>query len=271
MSTFFAPRGQRRPGDERAFRALVDPYRRELQVHCYRMLGSIHDAEDVVQETLLRAWRGLARFEGRSSVADLALPDRDPRLSRRARAAARRTRCRAVPGRASTRSRHVDRRSRRPLRPPRGHGARVPHRDPAPARPPARRPDPARRARLDRRRDGRAARHHRRRRQQRAAARAGDDRGEAARAPPAPGRRGQRELLRRYVDAWERADMDALVALLREDAVLTMPPGRRRRRGRDRAFFSRRSPAHYVASATWVTAPRRSSCATPPVQSAPLC
>src|SRR3954454_20546617 len=57
-----------RMGDEDAFRALTDPYRRELQVHCYRILGSVQDAEDTVQETLLAAWRGLAQFEGRSSV-----------------------------------------------------------------------------------------------------------------------------------------------------------------------------------------------------------
>jgi RNA polymerase sigma-70 factor, ECF subfamily len=55
-------------GDERAFRALVEPYRRALQVHCYRMLGSPHDAEDIVQETLLRAWRALERFEPRASL-----------------------------------------------------------------------------------------------------------------------------------------------------------------------------------------------------------
>src|SRR2546430_13329978 len=50
-------------GDERAFRRLVEPYRHALEVHCYRMLGSAQDAEDLAQETLLRAWRGLERFE----------------------------------------------------------------------------------------------------------------------------------------------------------------------------------------------------------------
>src|SRR5229473_2519536 len=52
--------------DEAAFTALVEPYRARLQVHCYRMLGSVDDAEDLVQETLLRAWRSRASFEGRS-------------------------------------------------------------------------------------------------------------------------------------------------------------------------------------------------------------
>src|SRR3954465_14507726 len=57
-----------RAGDESAYQRLVDPYRSELHAHCYRMLGSVHDAEDAVQESLLRAWRGLAGFEGRSSL-----------------------------------------------------------------------------------------------------------------------------------------------------------------------------------------------------------
>src|SRR5712691_6842774 len=57
-----------RAGDEEAFRQLVGPYRRELQVHCYRILGSAHDAEDALQETLLAAWRGLSGFEGRASL-----------------------------------------------------------------------------------------------------------------------------------------------------------------------------------------------------------
>jgi RNA polymerase sigma-70 factor (ECF subfamily) len=57
-----------RAGNETAFAELVQPHRRELHAHCYRMLGSVYDAEDALQETLVRAWRGLARFEGRSSV-----------------------------------------------------------------------------------------------------------------------------------------------------------------------------------------------------------
>ena len=57
-----------RAGDEHAFHELIDPYRGELQLHCYRILGSVQDAEDLLQETLLAAWRGLERFDGRSSL-----------------------------------------------------------------------------------------------------------------------------------------------------------------------------------------------------------
>ena len=56
-----------REGSEEAFRELTDPYRAELQLHCYRILGSVQDAEDSLQETLLAAWRGLEGFEGRAS------------------------------------------------------------------------------------------------------------------------------------------------------------------------------------------------------------
>jgi RNA polymerase sigma-70 factor (ECF subfamily) len=59
--------GRVRAGDEQAFRQLIGPCQGELQLHCYRILGSAQDAEDALQETLLAAWRGLAHFEGRSS------------------------------------------------------------------------------------------------------------------------------------------------------------------------------------------------------------
>ena len=57
-----------RNGDEDAYQRLVEPRRAELHAHCYRMLGSVHDAEDALQDALLRAWRSLGRFEGRSSL-----------------------------------------------------------------------------------------------------------------------------------------------------------------------------------------------------------
>src|SRR5262245_26598120 len=53
-------------GDGDAFRELTEPHRRELHVHCYRMLGSLQDAEDAMQDTLLAAWQGFGAFEGRS-------------------------------------------------------------------------------------------------------------------------------------------------------------------------------------------------------------
>src|SRR4051794_41906252 len=57
-----------RAGDGEAFRELTEPHRRELLVHCYRMLGSFQDAEDALQDTLLSAWRGLGGFDGRAPI-----------------------------------------------------------------------------------------------------------------------------------------------------------------------------------------------------------
>ena len=66
MTTELIAQAQR--GDESAFRELVEPYRRELEVHCYRFLGSAQDAEDALQETLLAAWQGLSGFAERASI-----------------------------------------------------------------------------------------------------------------------------------------------------------------------------------------------------------
>ena len=79
-----------RAGDGAAFRELVAPHQRELQVHCYRMLGSISDAEDALQDTLLAAWQGLASFEGRSSLRTWLYRIATNRCLNARRAAARR-------------------------------------------------------------------------------------------------------------------------------------------------------------------------------------
>src|SRR5205085_10099032 len=55
--------------DEQAFALLIEPHRRALHLHCYRMLGSLHDADDALQETLLRAWKGSGRYEPRARLA----------------------------------------------------------------------------------------------------------------------------------------------------------------------------------------------------------
>ena len=217
-------------GDERAFRELVEPYRRVLEVHCYRMLGSRHDAEDLVQETLLRAWRSLERFERRASVSTWLY-----RIATNA--------C-------------LDEIERRPRR---AEPAIEPYPDDRVAEAALTAPvaDPAARYAL---REGMELAMltaiQRLPGRQRAVLILRDVLGwtgpevaellettvaavngalQRARATvedvvPTPSARAVRpraaeaQLLSRYVDAWERQDIDALVALLREDAVLTMPP-----------------------------------------------
>jgi RNA polymerase sigma-70 factor (ECF subfamily) len=216
---------QAQAGDERAFRRLVEPYRHALQVHCYRMLGSADDAEDLVQETLLRAWRALERFEPRAQLQTWLY-----RIATNA--------C-------------LDELERRPRRPE--------PIDPFPDAPAdeAAAPtyDPVARYAI---REGmelallRAIQELPGRQRavlifrdvlgwtapevaevldstvasvnsalQRARATIEQHLPARAHAPAAP---AERELLARYIDAFEHDDVDALVSLLREDATLRMPP-----------------------------------------------
>jgi RNA polymerase sigma-70 factor (ECF subfamily) len=220
-------------GDERAFRALVEPYRRVLEVHCYRMLGSRHDAEDVVQETLLRAWRALDRFERRASVstwlyriATNACLDEIERRPRRADAVAVDPFPDERLAEAALVAPVVDPAARYALR----EGMEL-------ALLTAIQRLPGRQRAVLILRDvlgwtgaeaadlldttvaavnGAL---------QRARATVEDvvpARSVAALRPAS----AERALLTRYLDAWERQDIDGLVALLREDAVLQMPPER---------------------------------------------
>jgi RNA polymerase sigma-70 factor, ECF subfamily len=212
-------------GDELAFRRLIEPYRHALQVHCYRMLGSTQDAEDLAQETLLRAWRALERFEPRAQFQTWLY-----RIATNA--------C-------------LDELARRPRRPDLI--------DPFPDRPvgEADAPiyDPAARYAL---REGmelalvRAIQQLPGRQRpvlifrdvlgwtapevaevlestvasvnsalQRARATVEEQLSDSEPAVLEP---DERELLNRYIEAFEHDDVDGLVALLREDAVLRMPP-----------------------------------------------
>jgi RNA polymerase sigma-70 factor (ECF subfamily) len=217
-------------GDEAAFRELAEQYRRELHVHCYRMLGSVHDAEDALQETLLRAWRHLSGFEGRSSF-------------------------RAWLYRIATNVCLADLEKRPKPEPATDEPAALtPYPDawldelPSDAAEPGARYDlresvqlallatiqtlPARQRAALLLRDvlGFSAKevaqllevsatsvHSAVRR-----ARATVERSAPDRTPPPDD--VQRSLVKRYIEAWESADIPGLVALMREDAVMTMPP-----------------------------------------------
>ena len=240
-------------GDEAAFVALVEGYRRELQVHCYRMLGSFEDAEDAVQETFLRAWRKRASFQGRSTfrawlyrIATNACLDaiaRDPR--------------RAQPDPARTTPAPAD----------------LPWLQPYPdlllegASPQEGEPDAAAVSKETIELTFLAAIQHLPPRQRAvlivrdvlgwsaketaslleasvASVNSALQRARATLKEHLPERRlewgpgsdpteEERVLLQRYVDAHERADIAGLAALLRDDALLTMPPQPLWYRGRD--------------------------------------
>jgi RNA polymerase sigma-70 factor (ECF subfamily) len=234
-----------RAGDQGAFQQLLAPHLRELRAHCYRMSGSLHEADDLLQESLLRAWRGLPGFEGRASLRTW--------LYQVATSA-----CLSALAQRRHRQLPAD------LGPPAGPDARLlpdlecPWLEPCPgdfaddavspeARYSAResvslaflsalqRLPPRQRAVLLLRDvlgwqatecaallDQSVASVNSA--LQRARETLDPTRGAAA--PPAPEAPSEatRSLLARYVQAWERADLDGLVALLREDAVLSMPP-----------------------------------------------
>ena len=185
-----------RGGDESAFARLAQPYRRELHVHCYRMLGSFDEAEDVVQETFLRAWRDRDTVRGRPAVrawlyqiATNACLDALRRNKRRVPALES---FRDVPWLQPYPDRLLDEVAPREDEPGRGRGrarddrADLHRGDPAAAAAPARGADPARRARLVGARDRRAARHEGRGGQQRAAARPRDAARQLPQAASAP-------------------------------------------------------------------------------------
>jgi RNA polymerase sigma-70 factor, ECF subfamily len=249
-----------RNGDEGAFAQLIAPYRGELSAHCYRMLGSIHDAEDALQEALLRAWRGLDRFEGRSSLRSWLY---------------------TIATNACLRA--IERRPKRVLPIDYGPAATDPHGplagplvesvwiDPYPS------PD----ARYEQRESVElafiAALQHLPA-QQRAVlilrdvlGFSGAEVAETLETSPEAvysalqrahktveqrlpersqqatlrslGEDGLREVVRGYVDAWERGDVDALAARLAEDAVFAMPPQPTWFRGQDAiAAFLRATP-----------------------------
>jgi RNA polymerase sigma-70 factor, ECF subfamily len=257
-----------REGDEDAFGRLVEAHRKELHAHCYRMLGSVHDAEDALQDALLRAWRGLARFERRSSLRSWLY-----RITTNA--------CLDV----------LARRPKRVL--PADHGPAAGPRDDL-AEPLTEsvwiEPYADEQLGLEHGRAAPEARYERRESvelafivalqhlpaTQRAALLLRDVLGFSAReaaevldttvpsvngalrrarkaaAESLPGRSqqatlralgddGVREVVERYIDAWERGDVDAILAMLAEDATFSMPPLPTWYRGREAiaAFLTR--------------------------------
>ena len=236
-----------RAGEEDAFRELTDPYRRELQVHIYRIVGSVHDAEDLLQETLLAAWRGLDAFEGRASVRAWLYRIATNRSLDALRATRRRPEDLQRMTEMPEPTRHGEAIWLEPfpdvllegirgpgsqpggsLRDQRGDRTGIYRRPAAPASAAARGAGAPRRARLPRRRGRRDARDHRTIGQQPAAPRPRGIRVAAARRrtrrAPLPNSKRERDTVGRFADAIQTGDIEGVVALLTDDAWLTMPP-----------------------------------------------
>ncbi len=185
-----------RAGDGDAFRALAEPHRRELQVHCYRMLGSFQDAEDAVQDTLLTAWQGLGGFEGRASIRTWLYRIATNRCLNALRSASRRPA-------AEWNIAGVE-----PPEPTRL--GEVVWLEPY--------PDASVNSALKRARAS----------LQRRLPPTGE-----REPPPAPDSPAEQALVAKFVSAYESADVDALVALLTDDVYVSMPPIPFEYRGRD--------------------------------------
>src|SRR5215207_6895745 len=236
-----------RTADDDAFRELTDRHRHELQLHCYRLLGSVQDAEDVVQETALAAWRGLAQFEGRASLRAWLYRIATNRSLNALRDASRRpreTEGPALPPDRPEPTRHGEPTWLQPY--PDVLLESLPDAAPGPeARYEAReaiglafvaglqRLPPRQRAALVLRDvlgfnasetaemlGVTEASANGALRRARAALGEGSERDRA----PLPDSAAERELVARFVEAFEGGDVEGVVALLTEDASLTMPP-----------------------------------------------
>jgi RNA polymerase sigma-70 factor (ECF subfamily) len=211
-------------GDEQAFVQLTAPLRRRLHAHCYRMLGSVHDADDALQETMLRAWRGIGGFEPRAELSSwlyrIATNVCLRMLEQRGRwdAAAVDAHLQPYPEGPETPERETERRetiglafvTAMQLLPPKQRAALVLRdvlgwsaRETADVLglSVAAANSALQRARERIEREPPLAREHR----------------------PAD-ETAERTLMRRFVDAWEAVDIDRLAALLADDALMTMPP-----------------------------------------------
>ena len=248
-----------RAGDALAFEQLIAPYRREMQVHCYRLLGSLADAEDALQETVTAAWRGLAGFEERASVRTWLYRIATSRCLNMLRTASRRP----------AEQLHIDVLPPEPTRlgelvwlepypdvlldETAGPESRIERREAVSLAfvaalqllPPRQRAvlllrdvlDYSARETAQLLESTEVSVHSALKRARATLAR---ERPQADRPPPAPGSPEEQELLRRLVEAFETSDVDALVALMTDDVWVRMPPVPLEYQGRELAhrFFA---------------------------------